>query len=101
MISKTFITVVDLYDDKDIIDSTTNKVIGVEQFLVRKNIKLKANILLSDIRRFEQVVNENGNIKKQFTKLVLSDGSNITVKNTYDDIDKLLNQKQIGFKYGK
>lgn len=100
MTTRTFTTIVDLYDDKEVLNEA-NEVIGVEQVLIKKDIKLKVNVILSDIKRYEQVVNDNGNIKHKTTKLILSDGNAIMVNESFNEIHNLLKEKQIGFQYGR
>lgn len=100
MSSQEFITVVDLYDDRDIKDGEGN-IVGVEQYLLKGNIKIKSMISLSDIKRYGEVLTEKGNIKKGYTKLYLDAGSEVVVKGHYSDIGKLLTTNKIGFKYGR
>lgn len=98
--TKTFIQYIDLYDDRDVIDPESKEVVGTEQYLVKKNIKVKCNVMLSDIKRFQQVIGETGRIQSNRTSLVLSDGTSLIVSETFDNMYNLLNNKKIGFEYG-
>ena len=100
MIPRVFISYIDLYDEREIFDED-NKVIGSEQYLMKKNIQLKTQVYLEDIKRHEEVLTEKGNVKKGFTKLYLQSGDNIVVKESFDNITKMLSTNKIGFRYGK
>ena len=100
MIPKVFISYIDLYDERDIIDED-NKVIGSEQYLMKKNVKLRTQVYLEDIKRHEEVLTDNGNLKKGFTKLYLQSGDNLVVKESFDNITKMLSTNKIGFRYGR
>lgn len=100
MIPKVFISYIDLYDERDIVDED-DKVIGSEQFLLRKNVKLRTQVYLEDIKRHEEVLTDKGNLKKGFTKLYLQSGDNLVVKESFDNITKMLNTNKIGFRYGR
>ena len=89
-----------LIDNQDIVDED-DKVIGSEQFLLRKNVKLRTQVYLEDIKRHEEVLTDNGNLKKGFTKLYLQSGDNLVVKESFDNITKMLSTNKIGFRYGK
>ncbi len=100
MIPKVFISYIDLYDERDIVDKDNN-IIGSEQFLMKKNIKLKTQVYLEDIKRHEEVLTDKGNLKHGFTKLYLQSGDNLVVKESFDNITKMLSTNKIGFRYGK
>ena len=100
MIPKVFISYIDLYDERDIVDED-DKVIGSEQFLLRKNVKLRTQVYLEDIKRHEEVLTDNGNLKKGFTKLYFQSGDNLVVKESFDNITKMLSTNKIGFRYGR
>lgn len=100
MIPKVFISYIDLYDERDIVDED-DKVIGSEQFLLRKNVKLRTQVYLEDIKRHEEVLTDKGNLKRGFTKLYLQSGDNLVVKESFDNITNMLSANKIGFRYGR
>lgn len=91
--------VTDLYDDVEV--ENEDHTISYEQQLIKKDVKIRTSIYLEDIKRYDETVNEKGNIKKGYTKLFLSSGDNIIVKESYKTIDELLSTNKIGFRYGK
>ena len=100
MTSMVFTSVMDIYDEMDILDEE-GVFVSREKCLVKKNVKLRTQIYLDDIKRLEEVMTERCNIKKGFTKLYLDTGESIVVKEDFSNMQKMLSTKQIGFKYGK
>ena len=100
MIKKTFTIVTDVWDDMDILDENDN-VTGTEQVLIKKNVKLRTSIFLEHIKRYDETVNDKGNVRKGYTKLFLDSGDQVIVKESYNNIDKMMEVNKIGFEYGR
>ena len=98
MIAKTFTTIEDLYDDKEILNEA-GELIGTESVLIKSNIKMKHNILFCDIKRYSEVLSDKGKVKRDYTKLYLSSGEEVIVKEQFESVHNLLDNKQIGFRY--